>query len=81
LECEIDFRGGGKGGTVENVDERFRRGKGSEFPFESISSTIIFGRRFVIEDDGGAKLPFDVVNIEFGLLFRFCIGFFGKTGI
>jgi hypothetical protein len=52
LECEIVGRGGGKGGGIgNNVFEYFRRGKGSEFPFESNSPAVLFGGRFVIEVD------------------------------
>jgi len=81
LECDIVGRGGGKGGGIGNdAGERFRRGKGSEFPFISISPAIIFGRRFVIEVDFGGKLPVDAVNIVSILPCRLIVDFLGKIG-
>ena len=49
---EID-RGGGKGGGVGNgVDERFRLGKGSEFPFGVVFLRQYFSvEDYVIEDE------------------------------
>ena len=64
LECEIVGRGGGRGGVITNdAEDGFRRGKGSEFPIESISPGKLLGRRFVIEVECGARLIFDVDNI------------------
>jgi len=83
LECGTVDRGGGKGGGIGNdADERFRRGNGSVFPFDSNSSIIAFFGRIVVidDDDGGARLPFDVVNIVSVRFFRFGIGLFGRTG-
>jgi hypothetical protein len=44
LECDIVGRDGGKGGGIgDDANGDFRRGKGSEFPVESISPAILFG--------------------------------------
>jgi hypothetical protein len=81
LECEIAGRGGGKGGGIGiDAGERFRRGKGSEFPFISISPAILYGRRFVIEVDFRGKVPVDAVNIVSVLNFRLIANFFGNIG-
>lgn len=74
MECSIFGRGGGNGGGTGNeADERFRRGNGSEFPVESHSPAILFGRRLVIDAVCAARLFVDFVPS-----FRFNVDFFGR---
>lgn len=80
MECESVGRGDGRGGGIRNGSvERFRRGKGSVWPVVSISTGTLYGRRFVIDMDCGAKLLEDFVNIVAALGCRLVPGFLDEV--